>query len=155
MIALFSVALFLLFAWLFGAFDDESGSESNSGPGSATPSETTDGQPSTSKSGDPEAEAAAMEAFVTDYLTTVTSDPKSAWEMLTPEFQRASGGYGQYKGFWGTVESASVVAIEGDPDALTVTYTVEYTMNEGETRQDDVTLQLEQSGDGFLIADEL
>jgi serine/threonine protein kinase len=153
-IALFSVVLFLLFAWLFGAFD-ENGSESSSGPGSGT-TQTTDGEsPSTGESGEPD--AAAMEAFVTDYLSTVTSDPNSAWEMLTPEFQDASGGFGQYKKFWGTVESATVVSIEADPDALTVSYTVEYTMKKGEdeTRQDDVTLQLEQNGDGYLIADEL
>ncbi len=156
LVALFAVALFLLFAWLLGAFDDTNDSESNSGPGSETSSETTDaGSPSTSESAEPD--TAAMEAFVTDYLATVTSDPKSAWEMLTPEFQEASGGFGQYKRFWGTVESASVVSIEADADALTVSYVVEYTMKKGEedTRQDEVTLQLEQNGDGYLIADEL
>ena len=157
-VALFSVALFLLFAWLFGAFDDTNGSESSDPPGSETSSRTTDGgSPSTGETADPEAAAAAMEAFVTDYLTIVTSEPKSAWEMLTPEFQEASGGYGGYHKFWGTVESAGVVSIEADPDALTVSYTVEYTMKKGEeeTRQDDVTLQLEPNGDGYLIADEL
>jgi hypothetical protein len=157
-VALCSVALFLLFAWLFGAFDNTNGSESSNGPGPDTSSQTTDGgTPSTGESGNPEADAGAMEAFIRDYLSTVTSDPKSAWEMLTPEFQAASGGYGQYKKFWDTIESASVESIETDPDALTVSYTVEYTMNKGEdeTRQDDVTLQLEQNGDGYLIADEL
>jgi hypothetical protein len=160
-IALFAVALFLLFAWLFGAFDGNA-SESSSGPGSESSSPgsetsqtTGGGSPSASESGEPD--AAAMEAFVTDYLSTVTSDPKSAWEMLTPAFQEASGGYGQYKKFWDTIESANVSSIEADTDALTVSYTVEYTMKKGEddTRQDDVTLQLEQSGDGYLIADEL
>jgi serine/threonine protein kinase len=156
-IALFAVALFLLFAWLFGAFDDTNGSESSNPPGSGPASQTDGESPSTADTADPEATAAAMEAFVTDYLTIVTSDPQSAWEMLTPEFQEASGGFGQYKKFWGTVESADVVSIETDTDALTVSYTVEYTMKKGEdeTRQDDVTLQLEQNGDGYLIADEL
>jgi eukaryotic-like serine/threonine-protein kinase len=159
LVALFAVALFLLFAWLLGAFDDTDGSESNSGPGSETSSEATDGESPSSEGADPEATATAMEAFVTDYLATVTSDPESAWEMLTPAFQEASGGFEAYRGFWDTVESATVVSIEADPDALTVSYTVEYEMNrgkgKGQTRQDDVTLQLEENGDGFLIADEL
>jgi hypothetical protein len=37
-----------------------------------------------------------MTGFVEDYLATVTSDPKTAWAMLTPSFQAASGNYGQY-----------------------------------------------------------
>ncbi len=160
LVALFAVALFLLFAWLFGAFDDTNGSESSSGPGSETSSEPTDGgSVTTSEGADPEATAEAMEAFVTDYLATVTSDPESAWAMLTPDFQQASGGFEEYRRFWDTVESATVVSIEADPENLTVHYTVEYTptgpKGKADPRQDEVTLRLEENGDGFLIADEL
>ena len=47
-----------------------------------------------------------MDAFITSYLATVTSDPRAAFEQLTPEFQAASGGFEGYIGWWGKVRSA-------------------------------------------------
>ena len=44
--------------------------------------------------------ADGMENFIEDYLATVTSDPKAAWDQLTPQFQAESGGFGQYQKFW-------------------------------------------------------
>jgi len=95
-----------------------------------------------------------MATFVQDYLATVTSDPRTAWGQLTPEFQAESGGFGDYRGFWSTIESAAVRDVQADPDAMTVTYDVTYTKTDGSTVDDSVTLILEQAGDGFLIAGE-
>ena len=76
--------------------------------------------------------------------------------MLTPSFQRASGGFGSYEGFWSTNESASVSDIVADPESGQVTYTVSYQKADGSTTSPEtVTLQLVDSDGRWLIADEL
>ncbi|MFC0223701.1 serine/threonine-protein kinase [Nocardioides zeicaulis] len=96
----------------------------------------------------------AMRAFVEDYFATVTSDPEAAFDMLTPEFQEASGGYERYAGFWSTIESASPSGIRVDPEALTASYTIDYATTSGRTTTQQVTLQLEKQGEDYLIAGE-
>lgn len=98
--------------------------------------------------------AQAMDAFVASYLTAVIDDPESAFAMLTPEFQQASGGYDGYLSWWGTVQSASPRNIESDPEDLTVEYTVDYLLESGRRTTEDVGLQLVREGDGYLIAGE-
>ncbi len=92
-----------------------------------------------------------MEGFIEDYLATVTSDPESAFTMLTPSFQEASNGLEGYRGFWGTIDSADVLTISADPKDLTVDYTVEYTHPNGSKTQDDVSLQLVLENGDYLI----
>ena len=73
-------------------------------------------EPTESATSSEDAERAlAMTSFVETYLSTVVSDPAAAWDMLTPEFQKASGGFGQYKKFWDSVDGADVVDIGADP----------------------------------------
>jgi hypothetical protein len=95
-----------------------------------------------------------MRQFVEDYFATVTSDPEAAFAMLTPEFQAASGGYGDYSGFWSTIESASPSRIKVDKDAMTASYTIDYVTTSGDTRTEQVTLQLARQGEQYLIAGE-
>ena len=95
-----------------------------------------------------------MTSFITTYLSTVTSDPEATFAMLTPEFQEASNGFEGYSGFWGTVESATPSNITADPESLTVTYTVDYVMEDGRQTTDDVSLQLVRQDDSYLIAGE-
>jgi hypothetical protein len=95
-----------------------------------------------------------MTQFIEDYLSTVTSDPETTFAMLTPEFQKASNGFEGYSGFWGTVESATPSRITADPESLTVTYTVDYVMENGDENSDDVSLQLVRQDDTYLIAGE-
>lgn len=95
-----------------------------------------------------------MADFISGYLSTVTSDPETTFAMLTPEFQAASNGFEGYSGFWGTVESAAPRDISADPESLTVTYTVDYVMQNGRQITDDVSLQLVRQGDTYLIAGE-
>ncbi|GAB2882592.1 serine/threonine-protein kinase [Nocardioides pacificus] len=102
-----------------------------------------------------EPDAAEMEAFVVDYLATVTADPEVTWERLTPEFQDASGGFGSYSGFWRTIAAAEATQVSADTDAMTVTYSVEYTEQNGERTSDEVTLKLVQQEGEYLIAQEL
>ncbi len=95
-----------------------------------------------------------MDTFITSYIATVTSDPAAAFEQLTPEFKRASGGYEGYIGYWGTVRSAEVLEVQSDPSDRTVGYTVRYVMESGRENTEQVRLQLQEQGDGYLIANE-
>jgi len=95
---------------------------------------------------------AGMESFIRTYLATVTSNPDTAYGMLTPSFQQASGGLSGYRGFWDTIRSADVLSFSGtNPDDLTVGYAVEYTRQDGSRARDDVSLQLVYQDGKYLI----
>lgn len=125
-----------------GAADDpapDRTSQSPSGDSEPAPAPTADG----------------MENFMEDYLATAPSDPETAFSMLTPEFQEASGGIEGYRGFWDTIETADLVAFSADPEALTVSYTVEYQkVDGGEKVTDDVGLALVYEDGTYRIAGE-
>jgi hypothetical protein len=70
--------------------------------------------------------AAGMEAFIRDYVSTVAEDPDRAWPMLTPKFQRESGGLDTYRGFWDSATNGRVLSISANPDDLTVSYQVHF-----------------------------
>ena len=92
-----------------------------------------------------------MRSFITDYLSTVTSDQHTAWGMLTTGFQRESGGFGQYQKYWRTISSATPRDITADTADLSVTYDVDYVRTDGSTTSDNVTLHLVRSGTSYLI----
>jgi serine/threonine protein kinase len=94
----------------------------------------------------------SMTTFVETYLETADDDPASAFAMLTPGYQAESGDLAGYEGFWGNVVNVRVDSIEANVDDLTVTYTYTYNLHGGGNRSDTVLMQLEQTGDGFLIA---
>ncbi len=102
----------------------------------------------------PAGDAAAMQAFVQDYFARVTSDPASTFEMLTPQFQSASGGFGRYSGFWSTIETATTSGVTADAETLEVSYTIQYATTSGRTTTQQGRLQLRTSGDSYLIAGE-
>jgi len=143
--------------YLAGRGTPEAASQTPGTSETAAPSETSDPsatatnevQPATAKD-----TKAQMDAFMTRYLATVTSDPEAAFDQLTPEFQTLSGGYEGYLGFWGTVRSASLAQIDSNPSDLTVGYTVNYVMQTGRPVTQDVRLQLQRQDDGLLIAGE-
>jgi eukaryotic-like serine/threonine-protein kinase len=139
-----------------GERPDTAGDETEQ-TGSPSPTESEEeatDEPSESPEETPEASAEEMEAFVGDYLSTVTSDPDTSWTWLTPEFQEQSGGIDDYKGFWSTVQSAELQSVEADPDSMTVNYTVRYSKTNGSVTTEDVSLGLVQQGDRYLIASE-
>lgn len=92
--------------------------------------------------------------FITTYLTTVTTDRRATYALLTPEFQAESGGFQGYSGFWRSIASAEATNIEVDPESLTVSYDVAYRTVSGDSSNDSVTLQLQRTDDGYLIAGE-
>lgn len=70
--------------------------------------------------------AEGIESFIRDYVTTVADDPDSAWTMLTPKFQRESGGLERYREFWDSATDGEVLSITANPENLTVSYQVRF-----------------------------
>jgi serine/threonine protein kinase len=67
-----------------------------------------------------------IEAFIRDYVATVSTDPSKSWMMLTPKFQEESGGFGKYSRFWDPASNGKVLSISADPKDLTVSYQVHF-----------------------------
>ncbi len=67
-----------------------------------------------------------MKSFIRDYVATVASDPDIAWQMLTPKFQRDSGGLDSYREFWRPARNGRVLSISADPRDLSVSYQVRF-----------------------------
>lgn len=114
-----ALALLLLVVALAGLWD---------GGGSGSPSATTTPGAGSGSSGSASAHptAGGMERFIRDYVSTVADDPDAAWAMLTPKFQRESGGLDRYRSFWGPATNGQVLSISANPDALTVSYHVHF-----------------------------
>jgi serine/threonine protein kinase len=72
------------------------------------------------------ATAAGMQAFVRQYVSAVAANPDGAWPMLTPKFQRESGGLAKYRRFWSGVGNAHVGDIVADPRSMIVSYHVRF-----------------------------
>ena len=156
-----AIVVVAVVAWRLGSgsADDTTGTGAGS-PGAGSPSTGSSGPSSDSPSGSSSPSAPAgvtadgMENFVEGYLATVTSDPKSAWSQLTPQFQADSGGFGQYQKFWSGFATADLLSAEADPQSRQITYTVEYVRDDGSKTQDQVTLDLEGTDGAYLIAGE-
>ena len=123
-------------------------------PSSGEPSTSTTDEPTTDPSPPPGDTTVEVRAFLQDYFSLVTSDPEASFDMLSPEFQQASGGYGRYSGFWATISSARPHDITVDPETLTTTYTIDYVTTSGRATTQQGQLQLQRDGDGYLIAGE-
>jgi hypothetical protein len=67
-----------------------------------------------------------MERFARAYVDAVASDPSRSWQMLTPKFQRESGGFETYRDFWSGVGEPEILEVRADPDTLVVSYRVRF-----------------------------
>jgi eukaryotic-like serine/threonine-protein kinase len=94
-----------------------------------------------------------MRSFVRDYVAALSADPGAAWRMLTPEFQRESGGLDTYREFWAGVGEGRILALSADPRTLVVRYRVDFE-NFGTGRRPTV-LELAFDDGRYRIADEL
>jgi hypothetical protein len=70
--------------------------------------------------------AQGMEAFIRRYVSTVSANPDEAWSMLTPKFQRESGGLARYRSYWDDATNGRVLSISADPTTMTVSYQVHF-----------------------------
>ena len=74
----------------------------------------------------PKPTAQGMESFIRDYVRTVGEDPSVSWKMLTPKFQRESGGFDTYRKFWDSATNGRVLHISANPRSLVVSYQVHF-----------------------------
>jgi hypothetical protein len=93
--------------------------------------------------------ARGMEDFIRGYVAAVASDPDTAWQMLTPKFQRESGGLDTYREFWSGVGDARLLEFAADPGNLVVNYRVRFD-NFG-TGERPTVLQLVYEDGRYLI----
>lgn len=82
--------------------------------------------PASSPSASATPTADGIESFIRDYVTTVADDPDAAWTMLTPKFQRESGGIERYRAFWDSATDGEVLRITANPENLSVSYQVRF-----------------------------
>jgi len=143
-------------AWLLGRSGSGSPGDQARPPASSpgTTTASTD-RPSSGSSGSSAAPsgptADGMTRFINDYLSTVTSDPKAAFAMLTPAFQDASGGYSKYHSWWAPIHGAAVSNVRADPGAKTISYHVVYDGPNSRPSSDDVKLRLVYDSGHYLI----
>jgi hypothetical protein len=95
-----------------------------------------------------------METFVQDYIATASTDPQTAFGMLTPAFQTKSHGLSAYEDFWSKVTDPTVMEVHADPATLRVRYTYHYRLD-GKPHTDHVELQLTHEAGSYRIDDEL
>ncbi len=125
------VVLAALLVWLLAAVlpDDEPG-DTAAQPASSSPSQSPSATPSQSpsKQDSPPAgpTARGMRTFIRDYVAAVSTDPDTAWTMLTPKFQRESGGLARYRDFWDGVGRGRILEISVNPEDLAVSYRVRF-----------------------------
>lgn len=93
--------------------------------------------------------AGSAEETVATYYSLLPEDTEGAWAYLGEGARADAGGYDDFAGFWQTIDDVSVEGTEVDGD--TVTVELVYNGDEGETRR----LQLAESGDGWIISDDL
>jgi hypothetical protein len=142
-------ALLVVLAFVLGqgrGGDDEPAAGSTPGQASGSPEASASEESSAVTQAD-------LTQFATAYVQTAAADPEAGFEMLTPDYQDASGGLKGYLGFWGAVTDVPSFRVTGtDLGDTSVTYDYSYVRG-GRTTEEVVTLLLEQQDDGsFLIS---
>jgi hypothetical protein len=134
------------------------GQDDDPGPtAQGTPPSSTSSPPASSSAPAPQGPTEeGVRTFVDSYLRTAVSDPPTAFAMLTPEFQARSGGLSGYESWWGKVRSIdrvhSVTPQLGED--LGVTYRYSYTLEGGDSRTEEIHLDLVYAEGAYLIAGE-
>jgi len=156
LLAVAAVALVAVVVGILATRGNHQPTAAITGPtGHPTPSKTPSQSPSSSSTQQAAGPSeAGVRSFVQSYLETAASDPRQAFEMLTPSFQRESHGWYGYDGWWGQVTSIkSIDDIRPVLDPLGVSYLYTYTRRgEGVQKDQPVTLQLVYQDGRYLIS---
>jgi len=145
-----AVVVAMVIAFAIGLHDG-GGDDKAGGPTNPSASTSGSSSPAAPRSAGPTEDG--MTTFVRDYIDTAVSDPASAFQMLTPDFQDQSNGLQGYEDFWDQVRNAKILSISADPEALEVSYRYRYVRPGGPTVE-DVTLRLSFEDGTYLIAGE-
>ncbi|GAB3656117.1 hypothetical protein GCM10027596_09940 [Nocardioides korecus] len=127
------------------------GSAGSSGSsGSPSPSASASASSSPSASATPtRPTAAGMKSFISDYVRLTGEDPSRSWQLLTPKFQRQSGGFARYRQFWDSASNGRVLSIQANPSDLTVSYQVRF--DNFANGPGPTVLKLKYTGGKYLI----
>ena len=117
----------------------------------AAPDPTPTPKEEVSPAAETDPDVARIEGFATDYLAAASSDPETGFAMLTPKYQKKSGGFEGYNDFWSKVSNIDVASVEGDPKKKTVTYTYSYDFRGDDRRTETVVLKLKEKDGTYLI----
>jgi eukaryotic-like serine/threonine-protein kinase len=94
--------------------------------------------------------SSSPEAFVEDYYAVLPDDTETGWSMLSPGFQDEVGSYGDYDGFWSTIDAVTVEDVESAGPG-TVDTTLVYT-TDGSSEREVRRIELTSSGGEYLIS---
>jgi serine/threonine protein kinase len=128
LVGLVGVALALVLALVLFAVlhNRQPNTSAHKPPASPTKSSSSSGTPSSHHTASTGPTARGMKSFVRSYVAAVASDPNTAWDMLTPKFQRQSGGLDTYRKFWSGVGHGQLLTVSADPRNLVVSYRVRF-----------------------------
>ena len=131
------------------AADEPSEDASPSEEPSEEPPETTEppADPETSDSAPAPTEDDAA-GFVEDYYALLPGDTRAAWEMLDPGYQATVGSYGDYRGFWNTIDSVSVDQATAQDGVVQVSLTY---VTDGAAQSETRQITVGDTGDGQRI----
>ena len=149
--ALLAIAAVVVLVLLGGyALLSSGGGGTSSAGGTASPSASPSRSSSPSASATPaKPTAAGMKSFIDDYVRLTGEDPSRSWKLLTPKFQRESGGFAKYKSFWDAATNGRVLSIQANSTDLTVSYQVRF--DNFDNGPGPTVLQLKYAGGKYLI----
>jgi hypothetical protein len=97
--------------------------------------------------------AAALENFVRDYYALLPADPSDAWQLLGPAARNLSRGYQEYRSFYQSLSSVSIVDGPTAVGPSTVTATLRFDVRGGQPSQERYSFTVAPDADGKLIMD--
>ncbi len=95
--------------------------------------------------------AGSSKAFAQEYYGLLPDDTRSAYDLLSPDY-RAGLSYGEYDGFWSTIDGVEVRGASPVEGGTAVDVELTYTTSDGGTEDETRRLVLEQTAEGYLIA---
>jgi hypothetical protein len=122
---------------------------STSAPSSHPPASRTAPSPHTSPRNP--MQAGTMTRFVADYYNLLPENQAEGWRRLGPVLHRI--GFDSYTRFWSSVRSVGTSNLTADPARRTVSGTVTFVMDDGQTSREfhSFTLVKNTAGTGLLI----
>jgi serine/threonine-protein kinase len=93
----------------------------------------------------------AMRDFVTAYYSELPANPEAAWAKLDAAYQNSAGGLSDYKSFWATLQSVTVVSVS-PRNANSVTARLQYVRHDGGVSTEDRWLRMTLV-DGVMMID--
>ncbi|MFC7489200.1 MULTISPECIES: serine/threonine-protein kinase [unclassified Knoellia] len=119
----------------------------------SSPTRTPTPTPTRSPSPTAASSDAALGAFVRDYYAGVTDSARrdDTFAQLTPAMQREAGGRQGYEGFWRTIESVSVTALDPDAEARTVDMRLTFRPRSGGPITESHRWTVERDGGRWLV----